>query len=275
MFKSATLIALMLQAENVSCFSPNAKVSGRAFNIDTELNGYLDQLAPEAPKGAAPVSYMAKIVTSPKPSAITSYLDTVSGATPEPVAAPAYSPPAAPAAPAYTAPPAPAAPAYSAPTAGATSNAYDYTNTFSHTNPDTQQTFTHTHQHVHSYSYNYDNDSVTIGDDQKVNVQVSSSSASASPVFTASGGPAIAAAAATYLSALGTNVMASGGGTAMTNPHLATIPVTAPPCTGYSTLGNDHLNIMPVTAPGCKGSSTLGVSHLDYVSGATLVFGDY
>lgn len=257
MFKSATLIALMLQAENVSCFSPNAKVSGRAFNIDTELNGYLDQLAPEAPKGAAPVSYMAKIVTSPKPSAITSYLDTVSGATPEPVAAPAYSPPAAPAAPAYTAPPAPAAPAYSAPTA------------------DTQQTFTHTHQHVHSYSYNYDNDSVTIGDDQKVNVQVSSSSASASPVFTASGGPAIAAAAATYLSALGTNVMASGGGTAMTNPHLATIPVTAPPCTGYSTLGNDHLNIMPVTAPGCKGSSTLGVSHLDYVSGATLVFGDY
>jgi len=113
MFKSAALIAFMLQAENVSCFTPNAKVSSRTFNIDTELHGYLDQLAPEAPKGSAPVSYMAKITTNPKPSAITSYLDTVSGAAPEPVAAPAYSPPAAPAAPAVS-----SAPAYSAPSAG-------------------------------------------------------------------------------------------------------------------------------------------------------------
>merc|ERR1711862_719789 len=89
---------------------------------DTELDGYLDQLAPEAP--AKMTSYMPQVATNPKASSVVSYLDTVGGAAPaESAPAPeVYSPPAAAAA--------PAAPAVSAPAAGsssAVSNTYEYT----------------------------------------------------------------------------------------------------------------------------------------------------
>merc|ERR1719251_207521 len=165
MFKSAALITFMLQAQNISCFTPNAKVSARPFNIDTELDGYLDSLAPEVSQGAGPSSYMASgnIVTNPKASTVSSYLDNVSGA-PEPVAPSSYVPPAE---------PAPAAYEYSAPSADEA----------------TQQTHTHTHHHLHSYTYVYENDSVTIEDDQKVDVEVSVSGGAASYSTPVASGP--------------------------------------------------------------------------------------
>merc|ERR1719517_320532 len=243
MFKSAALITFMLQAENTSCFTPNARVSSVPFNnIDTELDGYLDSISPEVPQGAGPSSYKANIKTNPKPSTISSYLDNVGGAAAEPVAPSSYAPPAE--------EPAPAAYEYSTPSADEA----------------TQQTHTHTHHHLHSYTYVYDNDSVTIEDDQKVDVEVSVSGGAApsySAPVTASGpqfaeqtGSAGGVATGSYLGALASNVLASGGGTTLGN-FASTYSVTGTPCQGFNALGNPHLDTIPVTAQGASGYSTL------------------
>jgi len=277
MFKSAALITFMLQTENISCFTPNAKISNRPFNIDTELDGYLDSLAPEVSQGSGPSSYMASgnIVTNPKASTVSSYLDNVGGA-PEPVAPSSYAPPAE---------PAPAAYEYSAPSAGASSeasNAYDYTNTYTHTDEATQQTHTHTHHHLHSYTYVYDNDSVTIEDDQKVDVEVSVSGGAASystpvasgPDFAEPTGSAGGVATGSYLGALASNVLASGGGTSLGN-FASSYAVTGPQCQGFKALGNPHLDTIPVTAPGASGYSTLS-NFASQMNGAVpLSFDDY
>merc|ERR1712174_111971 len=89
-----------------------------------------------------------------------------------------------------------------------------------HTNT---QTHTLTHHHLHSYTYVYDNDSVTIEDDQKVDVEVSVSGgaapsysapvAASGPDFAEPTGSAGGVATGSYLGALASNVLASGGGT--------------------------------------------------------------
>lgn len=275
MFKSAALITFMLQAENTSCFTPNARVSSVPFNnIDTELDGYLDSISPEVPQGAGPSSYMANIKTTPKPSTISSYLDNVGGAAAEPVAPSSYAPPAE--------EPAPAAYEYSTPSAA--SNAYEYTNTYTHTDEATQQTHTHTHHHLHSYTYVYDNDSVTIEDDQKVDVEVSVSGgaapsysapvAASGPQFAEQTGSAGGVATGSYLGALASNVLASGGGTTLGN-FASTYSVTGTPCQGFNALGNPHLDTIPVTAQGASGYSTLG-NFASQMNGAMpLSFDDY
>jgi len=261
MFKSAAVTALLLQVSNVACFTPNARVSNSAFNnydygyenYDTELDGYLDQLAPEAP--AKLTSYMPQIATNPKASSVTSYLDAVGGAAPVEYAQEVYEAPEE---------VAPAAEYYYEPA----SNTYEYTNTYTHTNEETQQTHTHTHHHLHTYSYNYDYDSVTIQDDQKVDVEVTISggaagytapAASYSPAktFAEPSGQASSAVTGGYLAALGSNVMSSTGGNAMGNPHLAAIPVTGTPCSGGMALGNSYLGAIPVTAKPCSGYNNL------------------
>jgi len=265
MFKSAAVTALLLQATNVACFTPNARVSNAPFNnydygyenYDTELDGYLDQLAPEAP--AKFTSYMPQIATNPKPSTVASYLDNVGGYEPVEAAPEVYVEEAAPVAEYYDATP--------------VSNSYEYTNTYTHTNDETQQTHTHTHHHLHTYTYNYEYDSVTIQDDQKVDVEVTVSggaAAYAAPSYSApvssyapSGGfaeptgQASSAVTGGYLASLASNVMSSGGGNAMGNPHLSSIPVTGTPCSGGLTLGNSYLNAIPVTATPCSGYNNL------------------
>jgi len=277
MFKSAAFITFMLQADNILCFTPNAKVSRRPFNIDTELDGYLDSLAPEVAKGSGPSSYMANIKTNPKPSTVSSYLDTVGGAT-EPVAPSSYVPPVE---------TAPAAYDYGASSAGASSegsNAYEYTNTYSHTDEATQQTHTHTHHHLHSYTYVYENDSVTIEDDQKVDVEVSVSGGSPSYSAPVASAPAktfaeptgIAGGVATgsYLGALASNVLASGGGTSLGN-FASSYSVTGPQCQGGRALGNSHLDTIPVTARGATGYSTLNTYASNLNGVPALSFDDY
>lgn len=258
MFKSAAFITFMLQADNILCFTPNAKVSRRPFNIDTELDGYLDSLAPEVAKGSGPSSYMANIKTNPKPSTVSSYLDTVGGAT-EPVAPSSYVPPV------ETAP-----------------AAYEYG--ASSADEATQQTHTHTHHHLHSYTYVYENDSVTIEDDQKVDVEVSVSGGSPSYSAPVASAPAktfaeptgIAGGVATgsYLGALASNVLASGGGTSLGN-FASSYSVTGPQCQGGRALGNSHLDTIPVTARGATGYSTLNTYASNLNGVPALSFDDY
>jgi len=243
MFKSAAVTALLLQVSNVACFTPNARVSNTPFNnydygyenYDTELDGYLDQLAPEAP--AKFTSYMPQIATNPKPSTVSSYLDYVGGAAPV-AAVPEV---------------------YEAPEEVAPAAEYYY---------ETQQTHTHTHHHLHTYTYNYEYDSVTIEDDQKVDVEVTISGGAAqytapaasytpAKTFAEPSGQASSAVTGGYLAALASNVMASAGGNAMGNPHLASIPVTGTPCSGGMALGNSYLGAIPVTAKPCSGYNNL------------------
>jgi len=268
MFKSAAVTALLLQVANVACFTPNARISSTPFsnydynydNYDTELDGYLDQLAPEAP--AKFTSYMPKMTTNPKKSSVVSYLDAVGGAAaaPAPVAA----------APVAAAPAAVAAPVASSVASPAASNTYEYTNTFSHTNEETQQTHTHTHHHLHTYTYSYEYDSVTIEDDQKVDVEVTVSGGAASykapaapaksyapaKKYAESTGQAGGVATGGYLTNLRTNVMSSGGGNSLQNA-ASYLPVTGKPCTGGMALGNSYLNAIPVTAAPCTGYNSL------------------
>merc|ERR1712174_92835 len=77
-----------------------------------------------------------------------------------------------------------------------------------------------------------------------------------------------------YLGALASNVLASGGGTSLGN-FASSYSVTGTPCQGFNALGNPHLDTIPVTAQGASGYSTLA-NFASQMNGATpLSFDDY